>query len=592
MFLGGVRGSSSFSDKFNTLKYNSQFDCSKSEDFDFQEISITTLEHENVPKVPRFSYFQNSNHLVLLFGVIYQSTFDFSNQLVLSSILENYCSNNAHFMNELNGDFVLCFYEIKNKNLRVYSDHLGIIPFYYLTHESGFYFSSDQISLAKTFNDKHSFNDVFFLNGLKFVDFNATVDKRIKKNKGGHYLCFSNDIIEENKYWFPEKIKNKPFKNEKDLLDKLKKEVEHAVEIRCDRRYKASAHLSGGLDSSLVCVLARKQFCEQKDFYGLSLSPDKVETTNLISDEREIILEIAAENNIKAVFLETIKIKEAQENPIYYPFFGSFDEEVNLDFAARNGVNLIFSGWGGDEFISISNKGMELDLLLQLKFKILLDKKDFRNVVKTCKRFAKNAILPWFGIIKRRYKKYANEYNIYLKKEFQNNDKKVLKLLYTYRSRKDIHLNGLKLGHLSERTATVYNMGERRGVEYRYPLLDKNLIEFIFSIPTTFLYKKNISRYIMREICKDFLPESAFNKIDKTDFTIEKYFRDFCRENAIKVCDDIQQLKKSNYLYFFDFNKIEADIESFKKNHILEEKLIDVLNHIKSIDNFFKKIVE
>lgn len=594
MFFGCIKVNSFHSEEYATLKKNSQYESSNLEDFSFQNISVSLIQHEKFSAHSKFSYYQNESHLVLLFGTVYESKFDSKQETFLKFILEEFNSNNEHFMDALNGDFVLIFQEFKTNNFRIYRDHVGILPFFYLQHDAGFYFSSDQLSLTKTFCSEQIQNNNYFLKGLKFVDFNITSNKQIHKIKGGSYIEFSSSKIKEIKYWFPEKTKQKRFKNEEELLQELKAQVEKAVEIRCDESYSASAHLSGGLDSSLVCVLARKHFKSQKDFFGLSLSPDEVDTSNLILDERNIIQEIARENDIKPIFIQTNKINEAQENPIYFPFFGAFDEEINLDFASQNGINLIFSGWGGDDFLSISNKGMELDLLLALKFKTLIDKQDLKRIVKTLKRLAKNAILPLFGIVKRRYKHYANEYNIYLKKEFHQNDKKVLKTLYTYHSRKEIHLNALKLGHLSDRTEIVYNIGERRGVEYRYPLLDKNLIEFILSIPTKWMYKRKESRFVMRAICKDFLPESAYNKTDKTDFTIEKYFSALCRSNAIKNSEELEQFKKNEYLYFFEFNKIEKDIKTIDTVNSEEEneRLFDVLNHIKTLDDFFKKMTE
>ena len=38
-----------------------------------------------------------------------------------------------------------------------------------------------------------------------------------------------------------------------------------------------------------------------------------------------------------------------------------------MDRAVALDTNLIFSGWGGDEFISTGHLGIDLDLLLDLK---------------------------------------------------------------------------------------------------------------------------------------------------------------------------------------------------------------------------------
>ena len=57
------------------------------------------------------------------------------------------------------------------------------------------------------------------------------------------------------------------------MLADLGELVKDAVRIRCDSRFIAGAHVSGGLDSGIVSAMAREQYRHQELFYGFSWSP-------------------------------------------------------------------------------------------------------------------------------------------------------------------------------------------------------------------------------------------------------------------------------------------------------------------------------
>ena len=42
--------------------------------------------------------------------------------------------------------------------------------------------------------------------------------------------------------------------------------------------------------------------------------------------------------------------------------------------------------------------------------------------------------------------------------------------------------------------------GARYGIEYRYPLLDKDIIEYMLKVPSKLLFKRDYSRSIIREL--------------------------------------------------------------------------------------------
>jgi len=75
----------------------------------------------------------------------------------------------------------------------------------------------------------------------------------------------------------------------------------------------------------------------------------------------------------------------------------------------------------------------------------------------------------------------------------------------------------LENGHLDRRIRDWAASGARAGIEYRYPLLDRRLIEFVLGLPAgQFRYGRS-SRWFFRQSLKSVLPQCVAEHTDKTD---------------------------------------------------------------------------
>ena len=64
---------------------------------------------------------------------------------------------------------------------------------------------------------------------------------------------------------------------------------------------------------------------------------------------------------------------------------------------------------------------------------------------------------------------------------------------------------------------------EKFGFEYKYPLLDKDVLEYWFSLPVNFTFEKLITRGLYREIMRGILPEPIRTREDKSETLRVKY---------------------------------------------------------------------
>ena len=157
--------------------------------------------------------------------------------------------------------------------------------------------------------------------------------------------------------------------------------------------------MSSGIDLGIVAVLARKEFLLQEPFYGFSWSPADYSSHSAKYDEREFVRKLCRQAGITPVFSDMDQKIFSFNVSSFYDNHGFFSEERTLSQAGRTGTNLIFSGWGGDEFVSTAAPAIEADLLRSLRLGLYLR----RNEIGHPKKFIKNVIYyvlkPALGIL-------------------------------------------------------------------------------------------------------------------------------------------------------------------------------------------------
>lgn len=465
------------------------------------------------------------------------------------------------FAERLNGDFAVCIYREKENQVFLFRDHLGIRPLAFSNKGQALYLSTDMMGLCKALFPGEKIDADYMLNQFVWVgyDYDILPRREVKKLKPGHYLRADSEGQDIIRYWQPEKIK------EDNRLDaaRVKAELEEllydAVAIRADKRFTASAHVSGALDSSVVAALARKEYAKQKDFYGFSWTPLRAAKEDRMPyDERELVKKTCAQNDIQAVFADygpedCMGFNADWRSTVHY-----LAERKTIELARAKKVNLIFSGWGGDEFISINNRGIDADLVRGFDWKYFFKKYPLSRPKKIISVLLFNV---FFTRWQRSYGKYRADIAIYpyIKKALGSNLVPPHKR-YRYRSRRDVHLQLLTMGHLDQRTSDWYVKGQHHGIEYRYPLLDKRIVEYMLKVPSRCLVGGNHHRIMLREIAKNILPaEVAYNK-SKADPVGNLYFVHIARETLPFLMSNVDVYAANPDLDFVDFELIRKNM--------------------------------
>ena len=552
--------------------------------------------HSGLPYLPEEVYFVDRSRdiMVLLSGVLY------NRQTIIQSekidreipdpelIADLFLKYGTEFVADLNGDFAFFILRAARKEAFLFRDHIGARPLAWAGNGKTIHFSTDINSLCKTYKPGTVPDREFLLSYFKYIDFRRTPNKNVSRLAPGHFLNLSEAGIEIIKYWEPELIRTDRNLTYDKMICDLSGIVRDAVKIRCDQRFIAGAHVSGGIDSGLISALARQEYTGQKDFFGFSWSPSLAKAAAAERDERDLVLKMCQHVVILPSFSDMDESDFLRFISGYYSNKGYFSEEDVTERALRLKINLIFSGFGGDEFISTGHSGIDLDLLLRLKFRIFFRRFPISKPKRLIKYFLFYVINPAFGLLDKKTRKGFRDDARYLRKQYKKSDKQALSSFYFHRSRHQMHLKMLDFYYIPERCESWHSMGFRKGIEYRYPLLDKRIIEYMLKVPSELLCMTNHFRPILRVIGKGILSDSVRLNESKNDPVYWAWIDEHFKKAAVNFMEELDSWRRNPDLFMFDFDLLSEDVAGYKTqfNHENHRVLFRTLVYIKAIQEF------
>jgi asparagine synthase (glutamine-hydrolysing) len=525
---------------------------------------------------------------VLAAGTVYSADSPYADlELPLPELAKLlFYKHGVSFADKLNGDFLIFIADSRKGEAWLYNDHVGIEPGYWSWSQNTFLFHSDANELCRITGDKTTGINEYLLRFFKYTDLSLTFSTNVKRISPGHYLHITPGGVTSHKYWHPGRVKTNKGIDAERAVDDIRNLVTDAVRIRCDKRYTAAAHLSSGIDSAVTATLARREYLAQETFSGYSWSPHSFDSAGLKYDERDLAAKAAAKGGIMPKFAVGEKdqlltfLNGSNANPWY------FAEHLTQRRAAGDGVNLLFSGWGGDEFVSSGDAGIDTDLLRNLSLKRYFR----RNPLFPLRRFAGYLLTyvarPALGILQPGDRKGFVTDALYVKRMFRKSNGNVMRAHYSYRSRREFHMNMLGAGHLQERCGYWSVTGLKNGLMYRYPLLDKRIIEYVLSLPSESICNAGNYRPLLREAFIDIVVNDVIGNNYKNDPVYWSHYKSISRAAAADLIGEIEIWAVNPSLGFLDFTKLKSDAEVFANNKLkeTEEPFVKAVISIKAGD--------
>ncbi len=486
--------------------------------------------------------------------------------------------------NYLNGDFAVVIIDEEQRKVHLFRDHIGGRSLVYHFNAQQLIFASHEFGLAKSglfqlkLSEQTAIKRFFHLLG----DYPLTVFDQIKKLTPGHSITFSKSKTKSFKYWRPDRIKTNQSLSFEDTVSILRSKIIEATTSRVSDG-KIGVHISGGLDSTGIGCILDDYLNDKQRVIGYSWSPAEFKG-HLIKgeDEKKYITNFIEERGINVKFVRDNDSTELLENFTLPDFETQFIEHPTMKMAEKDQVQTLFSGWGGDEFVSSGKRGIFAHLFFRLQW-LSLARFILKNGFKSSIRLFRVEVLPTivpFGLLNS-YGPFAWSHLRYFKYDFIiRNLKNILlhkrQTVFSIFGYKHLMYNLIDFYHIPDRIDSWLIYGEKYGFEYRYPLLDKDLLEFWFSIPTKYMMKNFESRVLYREALQGILTESVRKRSEKGEISnISNLFQSRI-QGFPKIRNYIENISTEREIPFFKRNIFYKVAESVTETDLNTTEKIKV----------------
>ncbi len=475
--------------------------------------------------------------------------FEFSTNSDTEVLLNLFIHYRKKCVDHLNGFFAFAIYDTQENSLFIARDRMGIKPLLYYFDGTDFIFASELKALFK-FKINKEIDQVSLFNYLQFnyIPTSNSILEKVKKLLPGHFIFIKSisqlEKIEEEKYYeipFLEKetIQSSAFNYDKSK-EMLRDLLDESVQKRLVSDVPVGTFLSGGVDSSIISILAKQHKPDLNTFsVGYADEPFYDETKYASAVAKKI------GSNHHEFKLTNNELFENLDDILDYidePFADSSAIAVYLlSKYTKEHVTVALSGDGADEMFSGYNKHMAEYKARHPGIKELLVKSGFplwkklpksrnsslSNINRQLYKFSLGANLS----NKDRYWRWASiineeKANYLLKEELIFNPQRISDTAFTYKKRKDELLRFIrKEGDLNDVLYTDMNMvltndmlrkvdsmSMANSLEVRTPFLDHNVVNFAFNLPRAFKINANMKKKILQDAFKAELPQEIYKR--------------------------------------------------------------------------------
>ena len=508
-------------------------------------------------------------------------------------LLEWYRLKREDCLADLIGMFSFAIYDQAAKTLFLARDHFGIKPLFYTFIDDKLAFSSELKALVKIPGFKKTINPLALVGAMNYlwVPGNDSMFEGCHKLPPAHYMLLDTSGASLHprirEYWRP--LTKVAHTDEKETISALTACLEASVQRHMIADVPVSSFLSGGLDSSLISVMAAKTGIDLSTYtIGTSEEDKKIEkmpadekyarqlADQFHFDHHEIVLNADIINDLpKMVYM--------LDEPIGDP--AALNTYLICKAAREKGVKVLLSGMGADEMFFgyrrqratlLASRYQRVPSFIRRPLEAaanVLPVKAFGKgirIVRWLKRFLSFAAFPPEEAYMRSYSYYSGkELQDLFRSDisssyaelrarhahfYQDNDFKdpINKMCYT-----DINLfmTGLNLTYTDRASMAA-------SVEVRVPFIDKEVVQIALQIAGNLKFRNRQQKYILKKVAEKYLPHSIIYR-PKASFGAP--IRSWISHELKGLTDELlseQQVKKRG---IFNYSFIQHLIDEDRK---------------------------
>lgn len=511
----------------------------------------------------------------------YLQRWNFQSYSDTETILAAYNENGLDCLSHLRGMFAFALYDERSETLFCARDRFGIKPFYYTIVNDVFYFASEAKALLPFVEDITTDNEAL----SEYLTFQFSLDEKtlfkgIRQLLPGHALTIKQGQLNIFKYW---DVKFEPDHDHSEhyFTRRLQELMNDSIAMHCRSDVEIGSYLSGGIDSSLVHMLANGEGKAPKAFNGKFTEFDGY-------DESEFAKEVIgkSQGDLISSAITASDFAANIKDVIYHMDFpaagpGAFAQYMISKVASEH-VKVVLGGQGGDEIFGGYARYTVAYLEQCLKAAIDGTYKNGNYVVTI------ESIIPNLGILKE-YKPMIKQF--WQSGLFESMDQRYFQLIDRSADVKsEINPEFLVKEKVFERFCQIFNnpnnvaknayfdkmthfdfkcflpallhvedrMSMAHGLESRVPFLDHPLIEFSATVPADVKFKNGNMKHMLKHGYKHLLPDSIVNRRDKMGFPVP--LREWYQGELQVMIDGLLESLLDNNRPFMNLTLKKADL--------------------------------
>lgn len=461
-------------------------------------------------------------------------------------------------LTDLNGMFCFAVRDHVEKKVFLVRDRVGIKPCFYKKYGKSFSFASEMRVLLAMAEQKETLSkeSLHVLLSLGYLPPPYTIYQEIKQLRPGHYLEIDDHGgAVEKQWWSLPKQTEVPKVDRAEIINEVDELVSAAVKLRTVADVPVGSYLSGGLDSTWISLHLQKHSREKLNTFTLTFPGTSF-------DESKWALE--ASNKIETNHFERAVSPEDLKT---WDKFIYFCEQPHCDVSfiptylvselAAKHVKVVLTGDGGDEIFGGYNRHRRFFDLPEncsneeiINLHLQHNRMNQEGFLLETGLFSKEELNLFEGDLVAYYKELLAPYA-----KQDNLNRALLLDVFTL-------LPGNNL-------VKPDRMGMAHSIEARTPLLDPDLLDYLFKLPGEVKASALETRTLQKDIIKKYFSEEFVDR-DKHMLTVP--ITDWKAKEDLDLAGNI---------------KLEGDIlESFNKevfSQMREENAKDSHAHLKNL---------
>ncbi|MBZ5628075.1 MAG: hypothetical protein LAO06_04330 [Acidobacteriia bacterium] len=445
------------------------------------------------------------------------------------------------FAGHLLGDFAIILFDGQTQQLLLARDVIGIRPLYYWESTNTFVGASEIKAILAHPEVVACPDDVTLANVLVGGDPNElrrTCFRDIRRVVPGETVVVTADRLRGFRHWDFDPARQVRCASIAEYAEVLRARFEQAVRRRLRSPGNVAVTVSGGLDSSaILCQAAklRKAGTPVAPAVGISwVFPD-----GSLADEKRYLKDIEALWQVEIRRLAYSSFRFVDEEKwvwqVEYPrVFWNSEHEV-FSTAGAMGCTALLDGYFGDQMMDSSGHLFEL----ARRFRWLQVRREFLALagsMSDCSRrslaqellhrFLRDLAPDWLMRPVRSIRRLGDSdrsprwYTVRLRNLAYRRSQQQRRPALRFPSKQaEICYRYFLTAHRLDVLEQINKIAAMYGIDKAYPFMDRDLVAFIMSVPSSVVNWQGISKGLFREAMLGILPESIRQRNWKADFT-------------------------------------------------------------------------